>query len=61
MASISNQPMPDIQSTTPTQAPPSSSDNPEVAWWCKLLTRAVATLGGVGNYYNLIQVTQLYL
>jgi hypothetical protein len=24
-----------------------SSDNPEVAWWCKLLTRVVASVGGV--------------
>jgi len=34
------------------EAPGNSSDvsgNPEVAWWCKILTRLVASVAGVGE------------
>jgi len=26
-----------------------ASGNPEVAWWCKILTRLVASIAGVGE------------
>ena len=26
-----------------------TSGNPEVAWWCKILTRVVASIAGVGE------------
>ena len=26
-----------------------ASGNPEVAWWCKILTRVVASIAGVGE------------
>jgi len=26
-----------------------TSGNPEVAWWCKILTRLVASIAGVGK------------
>jgi len=34
------------------EAPGNASDapvNPEVAWWCKVLTRLVASIAGVGE------------
>jgi len=37
------------------EAPGNVSDvsgNPEVAWWCKILTRLVASIAGVGESFN---------
>ena len=31
-----------------------ASGNPEVAWWCKILTRVVASIAGVGELTTLV-------
>ena len=42
----------DCKSPMDPEAPGNASDtsgNPEVSWWCKILTRVVASIAGVGE------------
>ena len=32
------------------QQPQDNPNNPEVAWWCKLLAKIIGTLAGVSKY-----------
>jgi len=46
------------------EAPRNASDvpdNPEVSWWCKILTRVVASIAGVGELSYTLGHNQLII
>jgi len=46
------------------EAPRNASDvpdNPEVSWWCKILTRVVASIAGVGELSYTLSHNQLII
>lgn len=46
------------------EAPRNASDvpdNPEVSWWCKILTRMVASIAGVGELSYTLSHNQLII